>query len=167
LNERLKLSNNKGYIISIGIMLILVSSLILGYYIATRLPPEGYTAIYLLGYPQKKAMDYPEFLVINRNNTFSVWVKVENHMGKTIQCKVQLKVANVTVSTLPVEVDPSSNYVKTLEKEESWEILATVSINNPGNYSSVYELWIYDQDIDEFEFTYNYCVLNIEVVDQS
>lgn len=166
LNERLKLSNNKGHIISISLALILVSSLVLGYYLITRLPPEGYTTIYLLDYPQKKAIDYPELLVTDYNNTFNVWVEIENHMGKTLQFEVQLKVVNETISTLPTEVSPINSYIKTLEKDENWEILATVSINNPGNYSAVYELWICNQDSDEFEFTHNYCVLNIEVVDQ-
>jgi len=165
LNERLKLSNDKSYIVSIGLVLILVSSLVIGYYLITRLPPEGYTTIYLLD-PQKKAIDYPELLVTDYNDTLNVWVKVENHMGEALQFDVRLKVINGTISALPVEIDPTNSYTKTLEKDESWEIMAKTTLNSPGNYSVAYELWICSQDTEEFEFTHNYCVLNIEVVDQ-
>jgi uncharacterized membrane protein len=165
LNERLKLSDDKGYIVSIGLVLILVSSLVIGYYLITRLPPEGYTTIYLLD-PQKKAIDYPELLVTDYNDTLNVWVKVENHMGEALQFDVRLKVINGTISALPVEIDPTNSYTKTLEKDESWEIMAKTTLNSPGNYSVAYELWICSQDTEEFEFTHNYCVLNIEVVDQ-
>ena len=165
LNERLKLSDDKGYIISIGLVLILVSSLVIGYYLITRgLQPEGYTTIYLLD-PQKKAIDYPELLVTDYNDTLNVWVEVENHMGKALQFDVRLKVISGTISALPVEIDPTNSYVKTLEKDESWEIMAKTTINKPGNYSVAYELWICNQDAEEFEFTHNYCVLNIEVID--
>ena len=165
MNERLKLSDDKGYIVSIGLVLILVSSLVIGYYLITRLPPEGYTTIYLLD-PQKKAIDYPELLVTDYNDTLNVWVKVENHMGEALQFDVRLKVINGTISALPVEIDPTNSYTKTLEKDESWEIMAKTTLNSPGNYSVAYELWICGQDTEEFEFTHNYCVLNIEVVDQ-
>lgn len=165
MNERLKLSDDKSYIVSIGLVLILVSSLVIGYYLITRLPPEGYTTIYLLD-PQKKAIDYPELLVTNYNDTLNVWVKVENHMGEALQFDVRLKVISGTISALPVEIDPTNSYVKTLEKDESWEINAKTTINIPGNYSVAYELWICSQGAEEFEFTHNYCVLNIEVVDQ-
>ena len=165
MNERLKLSNDKSYIVSIGLVLILVSSLVIGYYLITRgLQPEGYTTIYLLD-PQKKAIDYPELLVTDYNDTLNVWVEVENHMGKALQFDVRLKVISGTISALPVEIDPTNSYVKTLEKDESWEIMAKTTINKPGNYSVAYELWISNQGAEEFEFTHNYCVLNIEVID--
>jgi uncharacterized membrane protein len=159
------LNNNKGYAISLALALILVSSLLLGYYLLSRQPPEGYTTIDLLD-SQKKAMDYPELLVVNRNNTFNVWVEVENHMGKSEQCEVLLKATDEPLSQLPVEVNAVSNYTKTLENNQLWETLVPVSINAPGNYSVIFELWIYNQNAGTFQFTYNYCVLKVEVVDR-
>jgi uncharacterized membrane protein len=166
LNKSLKIGNNKGYTVAVALALILVSSLLIGYYLVSRLPPEGYSTIDLLDYQQKKAIDYPELLVINQNSTFNVWVEVENHMGKSQQFEVLLKVTNQTISTFPVGVDASNTYSKTLENGETWENLATVSINQPGNYSVVFELWIYDQNAGAFQFTYNYCILNVEAVDK-
>ena len=166
LGKSLKLNDNKGYTVAVVIALIFVSSLLIGYYLISRLPPEGYTTIYVLDYPQKKAIDYPELLVINENSTFNVWVVVENHMGKTQSFNVSQKVINDPISSFPVEADVKSSYVKTIENGETWETLATVSINEPGNYSVIFELWIYDDKAEALQFSYNYCVLKIEVVDQ-
>jgi uncharacterized membrane protein len=166
LGKSLKLGNNEGYTVSVLIALIFVSSLVAGYYVFLRPPQKGFMTIYLLDYQQKKALDYPELLVINQNNTFKVWVEVENHMGKNQSCEVLLKVTNDTISSFPVEADAKNSYMKTLENGETWENLPTVSINETGNYSVVFELWIYDDTAGAFQFSGNVCVLNIKVVDQ-
>jgi uncharacterized membrane protein len=161
LNQITKLGSNKGYIISIGLALILVSSLVLGYYLVTHLsPPEGYTTIYLLDSSQKKAIDYPELLIINFNSTFKVWVDVENHMGKTIQGQVRLKITDEPISNFPVNVSSIDNFsISNLKNDQTWEKEATITINKSGNYSVIFELWI------SSEFSHNYCVLNVEVAD--
>jgi uncharacterized membrane protein len=158
------LIGNKGYTIAIAIALTLVSSLLIGYYLISRLPPEGYTTIYMLNYPQKKAADYPELLVVNENNTFNVWIVVENHMGTKQSCEVLQKVIGNVIPSFPVETDAERSYAQTIENGGIWETLATVSINEPGNYSVIFELWIHDET-GALKFSYNYCVLNIEVVD--
>ena len=158
------LIDNKGYTIAIAIALIFVSSLLIGYYLISRLPPEGYTTIYMLNYPQKKAADYPELLVVNENNTFNVWVVVENHMVTKQSCEVLQKVIGNMIPSFPVETDAERSYAQTIENGETRETLATVSINEPGSYSVIFELWIHDET-GALKFSYNYCVLNIEVVD--
>jgi uncharacterized membrane protein len=163
LDEILKVSNN-GYRIAVALSLIFVFSLVIGYYFISRLPPAGYTTVYVLDYQHKKAIDYPELLVVNGNNTFDVWVDVENHMGTRQSFEVLQKVVAGSISSFPVEANAESSYTSTIENGATWETLATVSINEPGSYSVVFELWI--QDDNTFKFTYNYCVLNIEVVDQ-
>lgn len=161
MNQTTKIDGNKGYVISIGFTLVLVSSLVLGYYLVTHLSePEGYTTIYLLDSSQKKAIDYPELLVINSNSTFKVWVEVENHMGKTIQGEVRLKITDEPISDFPVNVTSIANYsIPNLGNDQNWEKETTVTINKSGNYSVVFELWI------SGEFSNNYCVLNVEAVD--
>jgi uncharacterized membrane protein len=167
LGRSLQLNDDKGYTIAVVFALIVVSSILVGYYLVSRLPPEGYTTIYMLD-SQKKAVDYSELLVINgneKNNTFNVWIAVENHMNERQSCVVMQKVIKGTIFSFPVEADANSNYTKTIENGETWETLATVSINEPGSYSVIFELWIYDET-GALKFSYNYCVLNIEVVDQ-
>ena len=159
------MDNNNGYAVSVLIALILVSILVASYYVLLRPPQKGYMTIYLLD-SQKKALNYPELLVINQNNTFKVWVEVENHMGKSQYSEVLLKVTNDTVPIFPFKADANATYVRTLENGETWETLSTIAINKPGNYSVIFELWIYDEKVGELQFSGNVCVLNIEVVDQ-
>ncbi len=164
LSKDLKLNDNKGYTIAVALALIVVSSLLIGYYLISRLPPEGYTTIYVLD-SQKKAIDYAELLIVNENNTYNVWVVVENHMGTRQSCEVLQKVVSDPIFSFPVEADVESRYAKTIENDEVWEALATVSINEPGSYSVIFELWIYDAEVGALEFSHNYCVSKIEVVD--
>lgn len=164
LSKDLKLNDNKGYTIAVALALIVVSSLLIGYYLISRLPPEGYTTIYVLD-SQKKAIDYAELLIVNENNTYNVWVVVENHIGTRQSCEVLQKVVSDPIFSFPVEADVKSRYAKTIENDEIWEALATVSINEPGSYSVIFELWIYDAEAGVLEFSQNYCVSKIEVVD--
>jgi hypothetical protein len=160
--------NNKGYKIAVAVVLIFVFSLLIGYYFYVHmLSPEGYTTIYVLNYQEKKAVDYPRLVVINENNTFSVWVEVENHMGAQQSCEVLQKVVNGMVPSFPVEANAEKNYMQTIDNGKTWEIPATVTINEPGSYSVIFELWIYDAKAEAFKFSYNFCVLPIDVVDQT
>jgi uncharacterized membrane protein len=165
LGRSLKLNDEKGYTIAIVFMLLVVSSLLIGYYLVSRLPPEGYSSIYTLDFQQKKAIDYPELLVINENNTFNVWVGVENHMGKSQSFEVLQKVIKDTVPTFPIDAEIRSRHEATVENGAAWETLISVSINEPGSYMVIFELWTHDENTATFEFTYNYCVLKVEVVD--
>jgi uncharacterized membrane protein len=164
LDEHLEISS-KGCIIAVALALVFVSSLLIGYYFVSRLPPEGYSTIYLLNYPQKKAMNYPEILVINENNTFNVWVVIENHMGTTQSYEIMQKTVTTMVTSFPVEAAVENRYAQTIESGEIWETLATVSIDKPGIYAVIFELWL-DNEEGERYFSYNYCVLNIEVKDK-
>ena len=162
------LINNKGYTVAVAFALIVVFSLLVGYYLISALsPPEGYSTIYILDYPQKKALDYPERLVLNENNTFNVWIVVENHMSKRQSCEVLQKVIGDMIPSFPVDTDVEKSYAQTIEKGETWETMAEVSMSEPGSYSVIFELWIYDDETKALEFSHNYCVLNIEVVEQA
>jgi uncharacterized membrane protein len=158
--------NKNGYTVAVLIALIVVSIFAASYYVLLKPPQQRYTTIYLLD-SQKKAVNYPELLVINKNNTFNVWVDVENHMGKSQQSEVLQKITNSTIQLLPLETEANARYEKTLENGETWAISSTVTINKPGNYSVVFELWTYDEVVGTLQFSDNACVLNIEVVDQA
>jgi uncharacterized membrane protein len=159
------LIDNKGYTIAIALVLIVVSSLLIGYYFVSTLPPEGYTTIYMLD-SHHKAIDYPELLIVNENSTFNVWIAVENRMGRSQSCEVLQKVIGDMIPSFPVDADVQRSYAQTVENGGTWETLATVSINEPGSYSVIFELWIYDET-GTLTFSYNYCVLNVEVVAQT
>ncbi|MEM2999101.1 MAG: DUF1616 domain-containing protein [Candidatus Bathyarchaeia archaeon] len=162
--------DSKGHRIAVALALIFISSLILSYYFVSKLPPEGYNTIYLLDYQNKKAIDYPETLVITsdgESKAVNVWVVVENHMGTSQTYQVLQKVVSNSILSLPVEAEAAQRYVKTLGAGEKWETLATILLNKAGSYSVVFELWIYDSEAETFKFSYNYCVLNIDVIAQA
>ena len=165
-DENSKLDENKGYLVAVAVAVILVFIVFIGYYIVSRAPPEGYTKIDLLD-AQKQAANYPELLVINQNNTFNVWVEVENHLGKTQSFEVLLKVTNEMGPELPADVQPSNTYTKTLENGEKWETSSTTTISQPGTYSVIFELWMYSENAGQNVFSGNACVLNLEAVNQT
>ena len=135
--------DNKGTIVPVVLSIIFVSSLLVGYYLLSNAPPEGFSSIYVLD-AQKKTEAYPEFLIINENNTFNVNVGVENHMGKKQSYEIQQKLTKNQILTFPINENPENIYSKTLESQEKWETLITTTINNPGNYSLVFELYLKD-----------------------
>jgi uncharacterized membrane protein len=163
LDRSLNLDDVKGYTVSVLIALIFISILLAGYYLILKPLPREYMSIYLLN-SQKKALNYSE-LVINQNNSFNVWVEVENHLGKRQYSEVLLKVTNSTIRSFPVEANVYASYVKTVENEKTWENLATVSLNETGNYWVIFELWVYDEKAGALQFSDKVCVLNIEVIE--
>jgi len=155
------LNSEKGYFAAVLIALIIVSGVIAVYYIQFKPAPSGYNTIYLLD-SQNKANDYPELLVANKNSTFNVPFVVENYMSQTEQYQVLLKITQNTLS-FPVNAPANSTYEKTLSDGGIWQDSATVSINQVGNYSAVFELWILNNE-NVYEFSNNFCVLNLQVV---
>ena len=164
--EGLGLGANKGYVIAIGIALIFVAALATGYYLWTRGPPEGYTTISLLDM-NGKAENYPELVIIGENNTFSVAVNVENHMGKTLPFEVRVKITEQVNPDFPVPGKALYVDAVTLENGGKWNTTATTTIDTPSNYMVVYELWAQDENSGGLEFTGNACVLPVEAINQT
>jgi uncharacterized membrane protein len=158
------IDDDKGYLVAILIALIIVSSVVAGYYLVLRPQPEAYNTIYLLD-SQKKAIDYPETLIANQNSTFSVYVGVVNHLGDTANYQVQVKITNNLPGTLPVGTQPTQVYdINGLGNGGTSQNKATVTLNDVGSYWVVFELW--QDNGGTLQFTGNdYCVLPIQVID--
>jgi uncharacterized membrane protein len=161
IGRKIGLNDEKGYVVAVFLALIIVSALVAGY-VAFKPKPEGYNTIYLLD-SQKKAVDYPVVLVANQNSTFNVWVGVENHMGNTENYQILTKITT-DPSNLPVNTQPSNTTETTVDDGKSWQGLVSVTENQVGSYSVVFELWQYNQDSGTYQFTNNYCILNIQVI---
>ena len=166
IGRKIGLNDEKGYAVAIFLALIVVSATVIGYYAYYQFygpKPEGYNTIYLLD-SQKKAADYPEVLVANQNSTLNVYVGVVNHLGYTANYQVQVKIVK-NLSTYPVNATANEVYEKTglASGNTPWETLATVTQNQPGNYSVVFEL--YQQNAaGTYDFKDDYCVLKIQVI---
>jgi len=162
LGKKLGLNEEKGFAVAIFLALLIVSVAVLGYFVWFRPPAEPYNTIYLLD-SNKKALDYPETLVVNQNSTFNVYVDVVNHLGYPASYQVQMKMTK-NLSTFPVDVPASQVFeINSLEGNgQTKENTATITENTVGDYSIVFELW--QQNLaGTYEFTHNYCVLNIQV----
>jgi hypothetical protein len=162
LGRKLGLNEEKGFAVAIFLALLIVSVAVLGYFVWFRPPAEPYNTIYLLD-SNKKALDYPETLVANKNSMFSVYVDVVNHIGNSASYQVQIKVTK-NLSTFPIDVPPSQVLeLNSLGDGQTRENTATLAESEVGSYSVVFELW-QQNSAGPFEFTHNYCVLNIQVI---
>jgi hypothetical protein len=120
--------------------------------------------IYLLDY-QRSTVNYPERLVNGENNTFNVYVEVENHMGVSQSCQVQVKVVSDMNPTFPVDTNATLTFNGTVENSANWENVATLSLNKAGDYMVIFELWIPNEKTGVLQFCNEPCVLNVKVVD--
>ncbi len=162
IGRKIGLNDEKGYVVAIFLALVIISALLVGYYVLFRPAPSGYSTIYLLD-SQSKAVNYPTVLVANQNSTFNVPVTVVNNMGGTVQYQVLVKITSY-LTTFPVDTQPIEAYNLTLGNGQSWQKSVTLTENQVGSYSVVFELWQYNQDSGAYQFTYDYCVLPIQVI---
>jgi uncharacterized membrane protein len=162
IGEKIGINDDKGYIVAIALALIIIASLLAGYYLVYKPAPEGYSTIYLLD-SQNKAVDYPQVLVANQNSTFSVPLAVVNNVGWTVQYQVLVKITN-NLDSSPVNVQPTGAYDVTLKNGQDWEKSVTVTEKQVGSYWVVFELYKFNPDGGAYQFTYDYCVLPIQVI---
>jgi len=92
---------------------IIVLASLLVYTLLTPVPQKPFVSIYYLN-SEKKAENYPELLVLGENNTFLLWVGVENFMGKIEYSSVLVKVSNGTGQVDPSPADPDHSFEKVL-----------------------------------------------------
>jgi uncharacterized membrane protein len=112
---------------------------------------------------QNQAVNYPDLLVISNNNSINVQVVVENHLAKPQDYQLQVKITQNTAS-FPLNTTAYSTYEKRLDDSDIWENQVPVSINQPGDYSVVFELWSKGTEETTYTFTQNFCVLHLQVV---
>lgn len=148
---------------SITIALAVAFILLIYSYIAFTKPNE-FVSLSVLD-EQKTAKNYPELLVIGENNTCRLWIVVENHMQRNITCRVLLKITEQTIRSVPLQIESAQNYTVMLNKGELWEKQVTITLNKAGNFYLVFELWIYNEKTGDFEFSNNFCVLSLKVVE--
>jgi len=85
-------------------------------------------------------------------------------LGKKQSYEIQQKLTDKPILTFPISENPENVYSKTLDHQETWETLISTTINDPGNYSLVFELYLKEDSeiIDENIKPINYVLLNIE-----
>ena len=158
IGRKIGLNDESGYEVAIFLALLIVSATVIGYYVVFRPQAEPYNTIFLLD-AQKKAFDYPGTLVANQNSTFSLYVNVVNHMGGT---DIQTYQVQQKISPNPSGTQQEKTYDLSLKDGETWQDSTSITLNQVGSYSVVFELWqIKDGALI---LTPNSCVLNISVI---
>jgi len=114
--------------------------------------------------PNKRAENYPEVLVIGKNNTCRLWIVIENYMERKIAGKVFLKVMDKPVSAIPVPVKANVSYDVEVENGRSWEKQVEIVIEKTGRFTLVFELWVFNAEVNKLEF-YHFIVLPIDVIE--
>jgi uncharacterized membrane protein len=124
---------------------------------------SGYNTIYLLD-NQKKAVDYPVTLVANQNSTFNLWIGVVNNMGGSGNQTYQVR-EKITQNLLnfPVDAQPTQIYNLSLANGATWQTSSSLTQDTVGSFSVVFELW-HQNSAGTYDFTNDYCVLNIQVI---
>lgn len=165
IGRRIDLNDEESYKLPIAIALIVVIITVFAvFYYFASLPPEEYNTMYLLD-SEGMAIDYPCVLVANQNSTFSISVNVENHMHSKQTYQVRTKIVEHFMLTSDgVDAPSVHTYEVTIESMERNQNTVTITENNVGNYAVVFELWRLEEG--NFTFTYNYCVLYIQVINQ-
>lgn len=133
---------------------ILVGLLI--YLILTPPLQEPSTAIYLLD-SQKQTENFPKTVILGENNTFTLWVGVENH-NDTTTFSVRLKMDDGKSDVDPSPVEPIESFEKTLADEELWEFQVMINIDQVGSHRIIVELWSFD------EYLGNWVSLSLEAI---
>jgi uncharacterized membrane protein len=155
-------SEDRIVIVAVLAALIVVSGLLI--YVSLTPPiPETFASVYIVN-SQGKADDYPELLVLGRNNTFSLRVGVENFMGRVEHGVVYVKVVNGTDlgGTLPEETVMS--FERILVNQETWEFPIALTLDEIGVYRVTFELWLYDEMESVFVYSNVMSGLWLEVV---
>ncbi len=163
LSQKLNLkSDTVVYAAAIAIALIVASALLVVYFVALTPKQEKYTTIYLLD-ANKKAADYPEYLVAGVNSTFSVYVDVENHLGRDLEnFEVLVKVTKDLNPTFPVNTSANQTITGALQDGGKTESIVTLTLKEPGNYGVYFELWV-PSESGQLQFSNNFAVLNVKV----
>jgi uncharacterized membrane protein len=152
-----------GYVIAVTIALIIAAVMLGAYYFVLRPQSEGYMTIYVLD-AQHMAGNYPESLQIGVNSTFSVYVDVENHRGSTQNCTVDVKIVQDMKPSFPLYgVTPTKSFKGLVDDGATWEKTVTVSLDQPGNYMVVFELWTENSETGQPEWSGDFNVLSIQV----
>ncbi len=149
-------------VVVLSAIIILVGLLV---YISFTPPQEEtFSALYLLD-SEKKAENYPQLLVLGKNNTFLLWVGVENFMDRIEHSSVLVKVDNGTGDTNPSPIDSVYRFEKILLDEETWEFPITFSINQTGQHRIIFELWLFDELDNVFSYSRSWCSIWINVIE--
>jgi uncharacterized membrane protein len=158
----------KTIIITVVVALLIISSLLV-YLISTPIKKENFSVIYYLD-SEKSTENIPKTVVLGENNTFQLWVGVENHNGTIIDYQVQMKIDD---GAGPLN-QSSADVIQSFERSEGplkdgdlWEFKVPVTIDNLGVFRIIFELYTTNETSTEPIYTGNWVNLSVESIKAS
>ena len=145
------IDEEKTITVAILVAIIILAGLLV-YMSFTPAPQETVISIYYLD-SEKKADNYPQLLVLGENNTFLLWVGVENFMGRIEYSSVLVKVDDGTGHVDPSPIEPVKRFEKVLLNKETWEFPMTMTINQSGKHRIIFELWLFNELENVFSYS--------------
>ena len=149
--------------IAVAVSTMIVVSMLL-YTAVTGPPRESFSVISVLG-PSGKATDYPTD--VKTGATIDMYILVENHENRVEYYVVKFKLGDVNTEisdNQPASLSTRKTYQKILDDKESWQFPLDVSINEKGDdYRLIFELWRYNENIGDLEYTGNWVQVWLDV----
>ncbi len=118
-------------LIVVGGLLVIVSM--------TPAPQQNFVSFYILN-SDKKADNYPNLMILGRNNTYTFWIGAENFMSR-----IEYVVVNVNVANGSQPEGTAFTFERVLFNKEKWEIPLPVTFNQTGVYRITSDLGLYDE----------------------
>ncbi len=158
-----KTSEEKTVIVAVMAAIIVLAGL-LAHASLSPAPQESFASLYLLD-SEKKAEKYPQLLVLGENNTFMLWVGVENFMNRIEYASVLVKVDNGSGLIDPSPGEPVKRFEKVLLNKETWEFPLVLTMNQSGEQRMILELWLFNELEEVFRYTGNWCTTRFDVIE--
>jgi uncharacterized membrane protein len=152
-------SEEKTIILTILVALVIMAAILVYMVFFIPAQKEPFTSLYLLD-SEKQLENIPETVVLGENSTFQLWVGVENRNDTTIEYSVQVSLDEGNSSAELIGC-----YNRTLANGEKWEFPVTISIDQPGSNTIIFELLFFDETNNGWSQTEIWIDLSIEAVE--
>ena len=156
-------SEEKAVIVAVMAAIIVLAGLLVHASLSPA-PQESFASLYILD-SEKMAEKYPQLLVIGENNTFMLWVGVENFMNRIEYASVLVKVDNGSGLVDPSPVEPVKRFEKVLLNKETWEFPLVLTMNQSGEHRMILELWLFNELEEVFSYTGSWCTTRFDVIE--
>lgn len=155
-------SEEKTVIVAVMAAIIVLAGLLVHASLSPT-PQEPFVSVYLLD-SEKMAEKYPQLLVLGENNTFMLWVGVENFMNRIEYASVLVKMDNGSGLVDPSPVESVKRFEKVLLNKETWEFPLVLTMNQSGEHRMILELWLFNELENVFSYTGSWCTTRFDVI---
>ena len=159
-------NEEKTVIVTIVIALVIMSALVLQLIFFAPISAEKSSALYYLD-SNKQTDNLPSTVILGENNTFTLWVGVENHNDETIDYQVAMKMDDGTGALNQSSAQVIEDFQYTLEDEEVWEFPIEITLEQLGTNRVIFELSIWNATAERYQYAGIWVNLSVEALQES